>query len=140
MQFVRLDQVFGLPACAIDLLVERLGHARQIGDKEASVGPLGPGLDAGDDAVLDGPAFRGVAEITVTADLFSLAGDAAEDGVLLEHADLSQQHRVAGQVVEPGGQPLPFRSSTPTSAAPATIIDLAGDSLRRTRPRPAVQD
>ena len=40
MQFVRLDQVFGLPARAIDLLVERLGQTPQVGDDEAAVGPL----------------------------------------------------------------------------------------------------
>ena len=42
MQFVRLDQVFGLPARAIDLLVERLGQTPQVGDDEAAVGSLGP--------------------------------------------------------------------------------------------------
>ena len=97
VQLVRLDQVLGLSAGAIDLLVERLGQARQIGDDEAAVGALGSGLDAGDDAALDLPAFRGVAEIAVAADLVALAVEAAERGVLGERADLAQQHRVAGQ-------------------------------------------
>src|SRR6476620_1714725 len=94
---MRLDQVLGLSARAIDLLIERLGQARQIGDDEAAVGTLGSSLDAGDDAAIDVPAFGGVAEIAVAADLFSLAGDAAESGVLVERADLAQQHRIAGQ-------------------------------------------
>ena len=67
MQFVRLDQVFGLPARAIDLLVERLGQTPQVGDDEAAVGPLRTGLDAGDDAALYIPAFGGIAEIAIAA-------------------------------------------------------------------------
>ena len=57
MQLVRLDQVLGLAARAVDLLVKRLGQARQIGDDEATVGTLRTGLDAGDDAALDCPAL-----------------------------------------------------------------------------------
>jgi hypothetical protein len=70
VQLVRLDQVFGLPARAIDLLVERLGQTREIGNDEAAVGALRPGLDTGDDAALDIPAFGGIAEIAIAADLF----------------------------------------------------------------------
>jgi hypothetical protein len=42
VELVRLDQVLGLPACAIDLVVERLGQARQVGDDEAVSAPWGP--------------------------------------------------------------------------------------------------
>ncbi len=58
---------------------------------------MGSGLDAGDDAALDLPAFGGVAEIAVAADLFAFASEAAKGGVLGQQADLAQQHRVAGQ-------------------------------------------
>jgi hypothetical protein len=95
--FVRLNQVLGLPARAIDLLVERLGQARQIGDDKAAVGTLGPSLDAGDDTALDIPALGGVAEIAVAADLYSLASNPAQCGILGQRADLAQQHRVTGQ-------------------------------------------
>ena len=84
VQLVRLDQVFGLSPGAVDLLVERLGQARQIGDDEAAVGALGSGLDAGDDAALDLPAGGGVAEVAVAADLVGLAVDPAERGILGE--------------------------------------------------------
>src|SRR5260370_39505048 len=89
--------MFGLAARAIDLFVERAGHAWQIGDDEAGVGTLGTGLDAGDHAALDSPAFGGIAEIGPAADLLRFTRDAAEGGVLGERADLTQQHRVAGE-------------------------------------------
>jgi hypothetical protein len=68
VQLVRLDQIFGLPAPTIDLVVERFWQARQIGDNEAAVGTLRSSLDAGDDAALDRPAFGSVAEVSVPAD------------------------------------------------------------------------
>jgi hypothetical protein len=97
VQLVCLDQVFGLSPGAIDLLIECIGQARQIGDDEAAVGALGSGLDACDDAALDFPAGGGVAEVTVAADLVGLAGETAERGILGEMTDLAQQHRVAGE-------------------------------------------
>jgi hypothetical protein len=93
----RLDQVLGLPAPTIELLVECFRQARQIGDDEAAVSSLGAGLDAGDDAALDGPAFRGIAEVAVATDLVALAGKAAQGGILGERGDVAEQHRVAGQ-------------------------------------------
>ena len=89
MQLVRLDQVLGLPSGAIELLVERFRQARQVGDDEPAVGPLGTGLDAGDDAALDGLAFGGVAEVTPSADLVAVAVETAESGVLGQRADLA---------------------------------------------------
>src|ERR1700751_6387997 len=77
MQLVRLDQVFGLSACTIDLLVERLGQAWQIGDDEAAIGTLRAGLDASDEAAFEFPAFGGVAEVVIAANLVTLAGEAA---------------------------------------------------------------
>ncbi len=62
--------VLGLAARAIDLLVERLG---QVGDDEAAVGALRPGLDAGDDAALDLAAWRH-SGTRHSADLLGLAG------------------------------------------------------------------
>jgi hypothetical protein len=77
VELVGLDQVFGLAARAIDLLIERLGQARQVGDDEPAVGTLRSGLDTGDDAALDGPAFGGLAEIAVAPDLLGLADNPA---------------------------------------------------------------
>jgi hypothetical protein len=87
---VRLDQVLRLSATAIDLLVKRLGQTRQIGDDEAAVGTLRAGFDAGDDAPFDLPAFGGVAEVVIAADLVALAGEAAQGGILGQRADLAQ--------------------------------------------------
>ena len=50
VQLVGFDQVLGLSARAVDLLIEMLGGAGEIGDDEAGVGALRSGLDAGDDA------------------------------------------------------------------------------------------
>ena len=92
---MRLDQVFGLSAPTIELLVERFWQARQVGEDEAAVGPLRSGLDTGNDAALDGPAFGSVAEIAPAADLFPFTSQAAEGSILGERADLAQQHRIA---------------------------------------------
>src|ERR1044072_3788280 len=94
---MRLDQIFSLAAGAVDLLIQHLGQARQVGDDETAVGTLGTGLDTGDDAALDDPAFRGIAEITIAPDFLPLAIEATESGILGERADLAQQHLVAGQ-------------------------------------------
>ncbi len=59
MQLVRLDQVLGLSPRTVDLFVERLGQAGQVGDDEAAVGALGSGLDTGDDTAFDLRACRG---------------------------------------------------------------------------------
>ncbi len=77
VQLVRLDQIFGLSPGAVELFVQRLGQARQVGDDEAAVGALCSSLDPGDDAALDGPAFGGVAEIIVAANLVAFAGETA---------------------------------------------------------------
>ena len=97
MQLVRLDQVLGLPACAIDLVVSVLGRPGRLVTMKRLSAPLGAGLDAGDDAALDVPAFGGIAELAIAADLLRLAGEATQSGVVGERTDLAQQHRVAGQ-------------------------------------------
>ena len=68
VELVRLDQILGLSSGAIDLLIERLRQTRQVDDDEPAVGPLGSGLDAGDDAALDSPAFGGIAEVPVASE------------------------------------------------------------------------
>jgi hypothetical protein len=88
VQLVRLDQVLGLSSGAIELFVVRFRQARQVDDDEPAVGPLGSGLDAGDDASLDRPAFGGVAEVAIVTDLFTFAVEAIERGVLGEPATL----------------------------------------------------
>src|SRR3954463_7030424 len=95
VQLVRLDQVLGLAASAIDLLVKHLGQARQIGDDETTVGTLRSGLDAGDNAALNRPALGSVAEITIAADLLPFAIEAAQSGVFGQRTDLAPQHGVA---------------------------------------------
>src|SRR3546814_14770264 len=57
MRLVRLDRVLCLTARAVDLLVERLGRAGQVGDDEAAVGSLGRRLDPCLDAA---PAATGL--------------------------------------------------------------------------------
>src|SRR5205814_4117797 len=59
--------------------------------------PCGPASTRADDAALDVPAFSGVADVAVAADLFTFARNATEGGVLGEWADLAQQHRIAGE-------------------------------------------
>src|SRR4051795_3032768 len=95
VQLVRLEQVLGLAASAIDLRVKHLGQARQIGDDEATVSTLRSGLDAGDNAALNRPALGGIAEIAIAADFLPFAIEAAQGGVLGERADLAPQHGVA---------------------------------------------
>ena len=73
VQLVRLDQVLGLAALAVDALVEPARRAGEVGDDEAAVAALGRGLDAGDDLTLDLPALGGVAELAEAADLVGLA-------------------------------------------------------------------
>src|SRR5258707_14388193 len=96
MQLVRLDQVLGLPPCAVDLFVERFRQAVQIGDDEAAVGTLGTGLDAGDDKALNLPAAGSVAEIAVAADLGGLTVGPAQRGIPGQVADPAQPYRVSG--------------------------------------------
>ena len=68
MVFPRLDVVLGLAAGAIEPLVEVLGAAAfEVGDDEAGIGSLGPGLDAGDDALDPAPALGGVVELCKAA-------------------------------------------------------------------------
>ena len=101
MQLVRLDQVLGLAAGAVDLLVEPARRAREVGDDEAAVAALGRGLDPGDHLPLDVPGLGGIAELAVAADLVGLAVDPADRGVL-------------------GEVPRPWPSSTLLPARPKT--------------------
>ena len=52
VEFVVLDHVFHFAAGAIELLVERLGLAAQVGDDEADVAALRGRLDTGNDLAL----------------------------------------------------------------------------------------
>ncbi len=64
MVLPRLDVVLGLPARTIKPQVKFLGAATfKIGHDEAGVGSLGPGLDAGDDALGPAPAPGGIVEL-----------------------------------------------------------------------------
>ena len=51
-----LDEVLGLAPGAVELVVEVLGAARQVGDDEADVAAPGGDLDAGDDTTPGVPA------------------------------------------------------------------------------------
>src|SRR3954469_20360733 len=64
------DVVLRRAASAIDLFIEHTSvSGRQARDDEAGVGPLGPGLNAGDDALDPAPARGSVVELRVTAHL-----------------------------------------------------------------------
>src|SRR3546814_20071887 len=91
MQLVRLDQVLCLTARAVDLLVERLGRAGQVGDDDAAVGSLGRRLDACHDAALALPGPGGVVEGGEAADLLRLAFYASHGGVLALIEDAAEQ-------------------------------------------------
>jgi len=68
MRLEGFDVVFGLATPAIDIFVEQASVSLvQIGDNEARVGPFGPGLDAGDDALDAAPAFGAVEELLEAA-------------------------------------------------------------------------
>ena len=118
MQLVCLDQVLGVSSGAIKLFVERFRQARQVGDDEAAVGPLGSGLDAGDNASLDRPAFGGVTKVAIAADLFSFAVEAIERGVLGERNELAQHQRHLGSV-----RRLPGKRKADIPRHPAGIVE-----------------
>ena len=62
-----LDQIFHAPALAIDLVVEMLGAAGEIGDDEACIGAERRRLDAGDHLVRPAPGARLVLELMEAA-------------------------------------------------------------------------
>src|SRR5206468_7359227 len=124
---VCFDQVLGLPPRAIDLVVERLGQARQIGDDEAAVGTLSPGLDARDDAALGIPAFGCVTEIAVASDLLRFARDAAQGGVLRERADPGDCQEFRARLSGLTDQPMAAVKRSPKRTA---NCDLAMDHSR----------
>jgi len=73
---------------AINLVVERLGQSRQIGEDEAAIGAVRPGPDAGDDGARALPAFREL------ADFLGLV--LGQGGVLGGRAEMAPlQHRIA---------------------------------------------
>src|ERR1041384_2729585 len=71
----RLDVVLRVAALAVDLFIKHTRvSGRQACDDEAGVGPLGPGLNAGDDALDPAPARGAVVELRVAAHLARLRG------------------------------------------------------------------
>src|SRR5215212_5578919 len=71
----RLDVVLRRAAPAIVLFIEHTSvSGRQARDDEASICPIGPGLNAGDDALNPAPARGAVVELRVAAHLARLRG------------------------------------------------------------------
>ena len=102
VKLMGLDQILGLSACALDVLVEMLGSAGEIGDDEAGVDALRSGLDAGDDTPAVGvrpcrPPVGGIGDFTVAAHLLGGGFKAAKRYILGKIGDLAQQHAVAGE-------------------------------------------
>ena len=99
----RLDVVLGLTAGAVEPLVEVLGAAAfQVGDDEAGVGSLGPGLDAGDDALDPAPALSGIVELREAAHLAAGRRPLEAFGrALLQDGDMARERRIGGQAKEP---------------------------------------
>ena len=62
--FPCFDMVLGLPACAIEPLIEGLGATTlEVGDDEAGIASLGPHFDPRDDALDPAPALRSIVEL-----------------------------------------------------------------------------
>jgi hypothetical protein len=62
--------VLRLTAAAVEVLVQRARCAAgEVGDDKAGIGPLGTGLDAGDDAFNPAPGRGAVVECLVAAQL-----------------------------------------------------------------------
>ena len=102
VKLVRLDQVLGLPARAVDVLVEMLRCACEVGDDEARVGALWSGLDAGDDTTgagigRFGPGAGGIVDLAMAAHFRNRSLQAPERDILGQFGNLAQQHAVAGQ-------------------------------------------
>src|SRR5438067_2283470 len=101
MTLVRLDEVLCLAPRAIDVFVEILGRACEIGDHEGAVGALRPGLDTREHtaetaSLLSGPGPRGIIDLAVTPHRPATARfrvlNAADRDVLGEVANLAEQH------------------------------------------------
>ena len=95
---VQLDQVLGLAAGAIEVGIKPFGRpARDVGDDVADVETEPRRLDAGYDAALSRPGFRGVGGLGEAAHgvlVFDCARDADRVGELL---DLGRQGLGAGE-------------------------------------------
>ena len=94
---MRLDQILGLAAGAVDVLVEPSRRAGEVGDDEPAVAALVRRLDPGDHPALDGPGLGGIAELAVAADLRGLALDPLQRRRLDEVGDAAEQDLVAGE-------------------------------------------
>ena len=95
----RLDVVLGLTARAVEPFIEMLGTAAfEVGDDEPGIGSLGPGLDAGDDALDPAPALRGIVELHEAPHL--AAGGRrleARGSALLQRRDMAGERRIGSQ-------------------------------------------
>src|SRR5215212_5583274 len=87
-----------MPAPAVAPLVEGARRAiAEVGGNEAGVGPLGAGLDPGDDPLDPAPAAGAVVELLVAAQLVGPGhGDAPGGGALLQRHDMVAQRRGRG--------------------------------------------
>src|ERR1700732_2432793 len=104
MALVRLDEILRLAPRTVDIVVQILRCAGEVGDDEAAVGALWPGLDArqhtaGATGLLSGPGLRGVVDFAVTAHLLAAVGlpvlDPADRDILGQVANLAEQNLVA---------------------------------------------
>lgn len=98
MTLPRLDMVFGLTAPAVDVLVDPArGAVRQLGDDEARVGTLRPGLNAGDDALDARPARGAIMEFLVAPEfLGTRCTSVPAGGTGFQRLDMPAQRRGAG--------------------------------------------
>ena len=134
-----LDQVLSIAARTIDVLVEMRGRACEVGDDEAAVAALGPGLDAGDDTAGSGilpcwPGLGRIVDLAVAPHLHRLAFGPAVGHVFAEVTHAAEQHPVAGQpkdVADAGAFAEHHRLD-----APVVAVSAHGD----THPRPARTD
>jgi hypothetical protein len=83
LNFVQLDEIFRLPARAVESFIEPFGRAAvEVGDDEADIEAEPRGLDAGDGARLLVPGTGPVARLGVAAhDVFVADGALGANGV-----------------------------------------------------------
>src|SRR3954452_22128327 len=107
MGFPGLDVIFRLAAGAIDVLVDgAAAHLVETGDDEAGIDALGPGLDAGDDALNTVPACGAIVEFLEAAQLLTTRPGGARGRARFQRGDVLAQRgggSNAEDVIEPFG-------------------------------------
>ena len=134
VQLVRLDQVFGLPARAIDLLIDMLGRARLgASNDKADVEALGCSLNSGAGAAIGFPGFGPIAGLSEAAQTGILIERAAGPSVVGDFIDQPVEDCIAGQAKDEVDPIL----IVPLHDLRATVMAIAADGDAGLWPVPA---